>query len=166
VSGKAQGRRACSAREILRDDRSGAGTAAMRSLVATLLLAPACYIVPASSPPPQSPPPPPPGNATPARGPIEPQLVGCWDWYNYKDAQTGDESYRGKLHLGSDASFSWDAHPWGSSEDKGLPELRDQGQWGVADGVLQLFGAAYVQYTLDYQGSSPYFNGIKQFTCR
>lgn len=137
----------------------------MRSCLVLPFVA-ACFVVPANGARPGGPagaPPP-----TVERGPVDPQLVGCWEWYNYKDQQTGGESYRGRLELREDGSFDWRAYPWGSSSDKGLPEFRDRGEWGVQSGELGLFGEGGppIQRAVSYEDDSFHLDGVKQFKCR
>jgi hypothetical protein len=103
-----------------------------------------------------------------SHGEVDPHLVGCWEWYNYRDQQTGTESYRGRLELRADASFSWRAYPWASSADKGLPEFNERGQWGVSGNALALYSerGRPMQRAISFEDDSFHLDGIKQFTCR
>jgi hypothetical protein len=114
----------------------------------------------------------PPGIRTPpgggsSIGDIDPALVGCWDWYNYRDARTGTASYRGRLELYEEGVFDWRAYPWASSEGKGLPEYNEQGDWGVRGNDLDLYAVdgPVVRRAISFVGDGLYLDGVKQFTC-
>jgi|GEM_PF-5568343 len=132
-------------------------------VISVLSAAPACVVATQPSDPGPRPGGPPP----PSGGDLEPRLIGCWDWYNYKDSRTGNESYRGKLELGEDGGYAWRAYPWASSEGKGLPDYVEQGEWDTSGGRLELFGdrGTVVEHTLQFDGDTPYLDGVKQFTC-
>jgi hypothetical protein len=103
----------------------------------------------------------------PPSGELDPRLVGCWDWYNYRDSHTGNESYRGRLELDPDGGYAWRAYPWASSEGKGLPEFNDLGEWDTSGGILELFAdrAPLIERTISFDGDTLYLDGVKQFVC-
>ncbi|MEO7734550.1 MAG: hypothetical protein ABIY55_26580 [Kofleriaceae bacterium] len=137
-------------------------SAGIALLVSLLAAAPACVVA-------TQPVDPGPGSdpSQPSGGELDPRLVGCWDWYNYRDSRTGTESYRGKLELDDDGGYAWRAYPWGSSEGKGLPEYVEQGEWDIDGGILELLGdrGTVVDRTVSFENGALHLDGIKQFTC-
>lgn len=127
-------------------------------LVSILAAAPACVVATQPVDP---------GPGPPSAGELDPRLVGCWDWYNYRDSRTGSESYRGKLELDDDGGYGWRAYPWASSEGKGLPEYVEQGEWDTDGGILELLGdrGTVVERTVSFENDALHLDGIKQFTC-